>query len=161
MVDQTTLENGALPSESPPRAVARNTAELMSDVLTLAELQGRLLVIDVESGIGKIIPLAVTLLAGAVLAASCLPIALATIALALVELTTLSMAQAFACSLLGGALISLLLVAVAFWQFRAGLGLLKRSQSEWQQNLKWIKNTLQRMGRSGVSEKSVVREPRW
>jgi len=155
MVDQAKVENGSVAAESPPGAVARNTAELMSDVLTLAELQGKLLVLDVESGVWKIVPLAVTLLAGVVLAVSCLPIALATVALALDEYTELSLVQAFAFSLLGGVVLSLLLIAIAIWQFKAGLRLLERSQHEWKQNIRWIKNTLQRMGRSGASEYHV------
>src|SRR5688572_10437114 len=152
MVDQTTLDktadnDGAVNSESPPRAVARNTAELMSDVVTLAELQGRLLMIDAEAGLWKIIPFVITLTAGVILAICCVPIAMATIALALVQYGGLSHVVAFAYTLLGGSVLSLLLVAAAFWQYKRGMRLLERTQNEWKQNMRWIKNTLSRMGR--------------
>ena len=163
MVDQTTLGNhaahdGAMNTESPPRAVARNTAELMSDVVTLAELQGRLLLIDVESGVWKIIPFVITLTAGVILAICCVPIAMATIALGLIHYGGLLPPVAFAYTLLGGAILSLVLVAAAFWQYKRGMRLLERSQNEWKQNMRWIKNTLQRMGRSGSNGYATAAE---
>lgn len=147
MVDQTQM-NGAPAAEGPPRAVARNTAEFMSDVLMLAELQGRLLVVDVESGIKRILPLAAIAMAGLVIGCSCVPIALAAVALALVEYAQFTPPQAFALALLGGALLSFALSATAFWKIRAGLGLLDRSQSEWKQNVEWLKSVLKQMNRS-------------
>jgi len=161
MVDQAQIDDAPAAAVSPPRAVARNTAELFSDVLTLAELQGRLLLVDLESGLWKIMPLVITLLAGIMLTVSCLPIAMVTIALALVEFGQMSPVAAFAATLLGGAVCSLLLVAAGAWQFKAGVRILERSHQEWKQNVRWIKNVLQRMGRSGGSENRVVDESRW
>lgn len=160
MVDQTSLNGSSTTSEAPQRAVARNTAELMADAITLAELQGRLLAVDIESGIWKVVPLAFTFLGGIVLAASCLPIALAAAALALVEYAAFKPPLAFALSFLGGGLVALALLAAAVWQLRSGLGLLERSHAEWKQNLKWLKGMLKRMGDKPPTPRSVS-ESRW
>ena len=59
MVDQAqvTATNGR--NELPPQAVARGASEFMHDVVTLAELQGKLVVIDFRDGMAKLItPLA-------------------------------------------------------------------------------------------------------
>lgn len=161
MVDQTQIEAAPRDVEAPPRTVARNTAELFSDVLTLAELQGKLLLVDVESGIWKIVPLAISLLAGVVLAGSCLPIALATVALALVEYVKFTPAQGFALALLGGALVSLALMGAAAWQIRAGIRLFERSQAEWKHNLRWVKNMLKRMDHPTPRHFESLDESRW
>jgi len=47
MVDQAQVTPAEDRSELPPRAVARGTAEFLHDVMTLAELQGKLALVDV------------------------------------------------------------------------------------------------------------------
>ena len=103
MVAQTpvTPTNGS--DASAPQSVAHNTGELLADAMTLAELQGKLLVVDVQDDLRKLIaPLAV-LITGAVVGLSCLPIALVTIALGLMAGAGLAPWLAFLISLLIGA----------------------------------------------------------
>lgn len=161
MVDQTQVDGAPRAAEAPPRAVARNTAELFSDVLTLAELQGKLLLVDLESSIWRIVPPAISLLAGVVLAGSCVPIALATAALALVEYVRFTPAQGFALSLLGGSLVSLALLGAAVWQLRAGMRFFERSQIEWKHNLRWLKSMLKRMDEPRPHRYDSLDKSRW
>lgn len=147
MVAQTQVKptNG---STSAPLAVARNTGELLSDALTLAELQARLLVIDVETDLKRLITPAILLAAGAVMALSCLPIVLVTIALGLIAGAGLQPWLAFLASVGIGLVLAAILVAAGVWFLRNKLTFLARSRTEWQQNVRWFKSVARRLGQS-------------
>src|SRR5437762_2582547 len=76
-------------AELPPRAVARSTAEFLHDVATLAELQGKLTLVDLREGLAKLILPTALVLIGAAVGLGCVPIALAALALTLAAYTTL------------------------------------------------------------------------
>jgi membrane protein DedA with SNARE-associated domain len=147
MVAQTQVKptNG---STSPPLAVARNTGELLSDALTLAELQTRLLVIDVENDLKRMIAPAILLAAGWVMALSCLPIVLVTIALGLIAGAGLEPWLAFLASVGIGAALAAMLVAAGVWFLQNKLTFLARSRTEWQHNVNWFKSVARRLGQS-------------
>jgi hypothetical protein len=152
MVDQAPLKStngrGESPrSESPPRAVARSAAEFVHDVLTLAELQGKLFVVDFENGLQKLIWPAIGLAVGAVLALCCVPLALATLALVIDETTRLTLAQSFGMVLGGAVLVAALLIAGAVMYLRHGWSMFDRSWTELSRNLQWSKEMLRRLGR--------------
>jgi hypothetical protein len=146
MVDQTKV-NTSNGYETPPRAVARSTAEFLHDILTLAELQGRLLVLDGQSELRKLIFPLVILVTGAVVCLSCLPIALAALALLLVEAAEFTLAQAFGIALLVGLALGGVLVMGGVFYLRSGWTLFERSRTEWQRNVQWAKDVLRRAGR--------------
>ena len=81
-------------SELPPRAVARSTGEFLHDVTTLAELQGKLLVVDCKQGLSKLVVPMTLLVLGIVIALGCVPIALAALAITLVQAADFSLASA-------------------------------------------------------------------
>lgn len=146
MVAQTSIDrtNGA--DNSPPQAMARNTGELLSDALTLIELQGKLLLLDAQSDLRKlIIPIAL-ILTGALLTFACLPIALTALALGLVAATGMELWAAFLTSLVVGLAIAGILLGVGVWFVLHGLSFLARSRSEWGQNVRWFKGLLRRLG---------------
>ena len=147
MVDQAPLKSTNGRSESPPRAVARSAAEFVHDVLTLAELQGKLLVVDVETGLQKLIWPAAGLVVGVVLALCCVPLGLAAIALAIDETTRLTLAQSFGVVLGGAALVASVLIVGAVMYLRHGWNMFDRSRSELSRNLQWSKDMLRRLGR--------------
>ncbi len=147
MVDQAPLKSTNGRSESPPRAVARSAAEFVHDVLTLGELQGKLFIVDVETGLQKLIWPAVGLAVGAVMALCCVPLGLATIALAIDETTRLTLAQSFGVVLGGAALFAVLLVTAAVMYLRHGWNMFDRSRTELSRNLQWSKDMLRRWGR--------------
>jgi hypothetical protein len=149
MVDQTPLKSSNGRSTSPPRAVAKSAAELLHDVLTLAELQGKLLVVDCQTGLRKLIVPAVCLAFGTVLALCCVPLALTAIALGLAETTALTHSQAFAVVLVGAVVVAAVLVIAAVGYLRHGWSMLERSHTELTRNLQWSKDMLKRLGRGG------------
>lgn len=145
MVDQATVTPPEQNTESKPRVMAQTTGELLLDMLTLAELQAKLLVLDVKQARQVMMPMAIWFVAGTVLLASCLPILLVTIALLLAEITSLSLAQAFLVSLLLGAGVG---SGCLLWARRClhhHSPTFQRSQSEWRANASWCKNVLNRV----------------
>ena len=146
MVDQAQV-NGAAPAEAAPHVVVRNTGELLQDLLTLGELQARLLIIDVREGTSRLLWPLVLLVVGAALALGCWPVALIALAMTLVEITTLTTAQAFGVALASGIVLTALVTGVGWSLLRQQTGLFDRSLSEWQQNVKWTKNAMRRLGR--------------
>src|SRR5262245_58935380 len=95
--------------ELPPRAVARNTAELLHDVATLAELQGKLVLIDCREGTAKLLVELMMIAIGGIIGLGCVPIALATLALAIAANTTLSLPVSFGLALGTGLLLACIL----------------------------------------------------
>jgi putative superfamily III holin-X len=146
MVAQTTMNSPGGGDPSPPRAVARNTGELLSDALTLAELQSKLLWLDVQSDLSKLITPLALMVIGVVLALSCLPIALATLALGLVAGAGLPPWLAFLIALGVGLLLAAILAGIGVWVLLHGTSFLSRSRSEWGQNIRWFKNLVRRLG---------------
>jgi len=145
MVAETQM-NSTNGSPTPPQAVARNTGELLADAMTLAELQGKLLALDVQDDLRKFIAPLVMLVTGAVLGLSCLPVALVTIALGLVAGAGLEPWVAFLLTLLVGVTLAAGLVLGGVWYLRSELTFLARSRAEWQQNVRWFKGMVRRLG---------------
>ena len=151
MVDQAQVNSANGRAESSPRAMARSAAELMHDVLTLAELQSKLLVVDCQTGLRKLIAPAACLGVGVVLALCCVPLALTTIALAITESTTLTASQSFGIVLAGALLVALILLGGAILYLRNSWTLLDRSLTELKYNLQWSKEMLRRLSRRPAS----------
>ena len=149
MVDQTpitaagTSMNGK--GELPPRAVARNTAEFLHDLVTLGELQGKLLLVDCRQGMRQLLVPIATLVVGLVVAIGCVPVALAALALAIVETTELKLAESLGIALAVGLAAGAALTMGAYLWLRHGFTFLERSYYEWGRNRLWAKDTLKRL----------------
>jgi hypothetical protein len=145
MVDQAdvTASNGR--NELPPKAVARSTGEFLHDVTTLAELQGKLLLVDCKQGLSKLIVPVVLLTLGVVLALGCVPIALAALAITLVEVAEFSLSAAMWIALAVGVVLALVLALAGYFWLRSGLWFLDRSYYEWQRNVAWAKDMMRRL----------------
>jgi hypothetical protein len=133
-------------TELPPRAVARDAVEFLHDVTILAELQGKLLIVDCQQGIHKVVLPTGVLIAGIVLALSCVPVAMAALTLTLMETTSLSPAQSCGTTLLASGVLAAAVIATAIWRLRHGLGLFDRSYREWRQNVQWTRFMLKQLG---------------
>jgi hypothetical protein len=148
MVDQAQQVNGnGRGGETPPRAVARSAGELVHDLVTLAELQGRLALVDARDGVNRLMLAAAMVVAGVLIALGCIPIALAALALLLVETTTLTQVQAFGIALAIGVVLAGLLVGIGLYVLRQRSNMFERSRAEWQQNLRWAKDALGKVSR--------------
>lgn len=143
--------------ELPPRAMARNTAEFFSDVVMLAELQGKLAVVDLKEGTTKLTFAVVFLVAGVVIALGCVPIALAALALTIHQLAGLSPAASFGIALLVGLIIAALLAIPAFIAMKRELWMFERSRTEWHRNMQWLRDTMKRLGGSPNAAHATIR----
>lgn len=155
MVDQTPINGSAKRAEPPSRAVARSTGELLEDLLTLAELQFKLLVLDLQQGVWRLAVPAAAVVAGSLVALGCIPVALAAAALCLDEATSLSVAQAFGLSLLGGVVFAGILAGSGWTYLRYRLDIFERTRTEWQQNSQWVRTALKRFGKPTVRREPV------
>ena len=150
MVDQAQIKPTNGHSELPPRAVARNAAEFMHDVATLAELQGKLAMLDLSDGVSKLLWPVALVAAGAAVALGSIPIALMTLALTLQETTTLSPPICFAIALGVGVVVAALLIVPSIGALKRGVRMFDRSLHEWGRNRLWAKETLKRLSQSGT-----------
>lgn len=150
MVDQAQIANPKRPPngrpETPPHAVARSSAEFLSDIATLAELQGKLLLVEFNDGISRLLFSAAIAVAGTVIALGCVPIALAALALTIHTYAQLSLAASFGIALASGLVLAAALLIPALFAVRKGLWIFERSRDEWRKNVQWAKEALRRMG---------------
>jgi len=150
MLDQTEVKPTNGHTELPPRAMARSTSELLHDMATLAELQGKLALLDLREGFIKLLVPAGLAVVGAGIGLGCVPIALMTLALSLEKLTNLSAPVCFAIAFGVGLLLAAVLVIPALANLKTGLRMFDRSLAEWRRNRQWAKETLKRMAQSGA-----------
>jgi putative superfamily III holin-X len=149
MLDQTEVKPTNGHTELPPRAMARSTSELLHDMATLAELQGKLVLVDLSEGFSKLLVPAGLAVLGAGVGLGAVPIGLMTLALSLEKLTNLSPPVCFAIAFGVGVLLAAILVIPALATLKMGVRMFDRSLAEFRRNRQWAKETLKRMGQSG------------
>jgi hypothetical protein len=164
MVDQAQIDcaapkptNGR--TELPTRAVARSTGELLHDITTLAELQGKLLVVDLQDGVSKLMISVALVIGGAAIALGCVPIALAAIALTITTYVELPLAASFGIALLIGLVFAAALAVPALYAIKKGLWMFERSRDEWRKNTQWAKEAMRRMSQGTPAP--VMPSSRW
>lgn len=150
MADQATVSNGPSDRIHSPivEGIVGNVTEFGSNLLTLAELQGRLAIYDAQETAGRaLLPLALAV-AGGVLAAASLPVLLMAAGFLVAGATGWPLGWALL--LCGGvALIAGSLLGALFGR-RIGTSLesFRRSRDEFNRNLSWVKTVLSQSGRS-------------
>lgn len=152
MVDQTTVRTQTNGAETPPQGVARSSIEFVHDLITLGELQAKLVMVDVKQGVQHLAIWAGVLIIGGFLALACFPLCITAIALWIAEAWNLSIAQAFGLSVFLGLLIAAGMIAAAVYGLRKHANFLERSWTEWRQNVRWVKETLRRLSTSRSSK---------
>jgi protein-S-isoprenylcysteine O-methyltransferase Ste14 len=138
MVDQTTLNR----RYARPTHIRANLAGLAHDALTLAELQVRLLTVDLRDarrGAGTALAL---LLAGAILALGCVPLLLIGGARLLVDLADWPASAAYAAVGALAAAVALVLLRLGWRHTTAALATVQRSREELMETLRWLKDSL-------------------
>lgn len=156
MARETQVGNGNGRSTPAPRAVVENLGEFAHDVVTLSELQAKLLVADLNDlKSGAVTPLGIIGLA-AVVALGCVPVLLMGIAWMLVDYDVLSRGWAFLAAAAGGILLAIVLGAAGWLGFRRQLAVLERSRTELARNVTWIKSVLKHSGRTWRDPREVI-----
>jgi len=150
MSGQTTLNGPQGPvEETAAHSVARNTGEFLQDLVTLGELQLQLLMIEGQAKLQSLIWPVVVLVAGVIFGCATLPGALIALALTLTEVTSLSPGQSAWIAVGVGLLLAALLAGIGWWALKSPSGnAFERSAKEWKQNLRWIKDSLQKSVRN-------------
>ena len=148
MVDQAKVNGSGTADETTTGAVARSAGELLHDLVTLSELQGRLLLTDAREGVADLLTPVAVIAVGVLLLVGCIPVALVTLALLLIETTSLTQVQAFGFSLLVGVALGAILALGGVWYLRHRSPMFQRTQSEWRSNVKWAKDALGRLTKS-------------
>ncbi len=147
MVYQTHPVDPTEIDEPPLRSAARNTSEFAEDILTLAELQIQLALLDCREWAGLQMRPTLLAIAAGIIALGMVPICFLALAAALVEFALLSMTQALALSAVTGIIISGVLLICAYKTFQAIHTPFTRSLREWDSNLRWFRNMMRREGR--------------
>jgi hypothetical protein len=137
MVTQTKISSNG---ESPP--LGKNLSGFTRDVLTLAELQFKLLAVDCRDARASVGRGILLLGAGFILALAVIPVLVAALGFSLVELAGWSHAAAFGTA----ALVSLLLALVSGWygwsRIKSASSTFQRSRAELRETFLWIKESL-------------------
>ncbi len=147
MADQTAVEtrNGA--REAPATEIARSLSDCAHDVVNLAELQTRLLKLDMQESVRQTVAPAGLLAIGLGLLVGSFPLLLMSIAFALVNGAAWPEWAAFLLATVLGLLGGGGLCAGAWWLFRNSVTGLERSRKELTENIQWLKDTLSSSGR--------------
>jgi hypothetical protein len=127
-----------------PNGLARDVGEFAQDVLTLAELQAQLFVNDLQECSRRALVPGLVVICGASLGLACFPAALAALALLFIQVFETSYATGFVLAAIVGAMSSVLLCVIGWFQVRKRWAVLRRSQQELVRNLRWIKKVLER-----------------
>ncbi len=130
MGHQTKVSERNGPSQTAPKALARDVGEFAHDVLILAELQAQLFVTDLQECSRRALVPGLVLLAGVALGLSCVPFALTALALLLIQVWGTSSATGFLLATIVGAILSALLCVSGWFLVRKRLAVLQRSQQE-------------------------------
>ena len=143
-MDRKTQMNTNGVGDHPVREVARNAADLWHHVLTLSELQMRLLLVEIGQVIARLQTATLLVAAGCLLGFAALPIVLACVALVLAEQTQLTLASAFGLTSGVAVLISGILIGFGWRRLHQNASGIPRSRDEWKLNWSWLKETLRR-----------------
>jgi len=146
MSGQTTIKGPQAPvEETAAHSVARNTGEFLHDLVTLSELQLQLVYIDGQEKVRTLVWPAMTLALGVIVGCATLPVALIALAMTLTEVTSFSPAQSAGIAMGVGFVLAALLVGIGWFALKSPRGnAFERSAKEWRQNLRWIKDALQK-----------------
>lgn len=134
--------NGRHATESPASKVGSNLAGLTHDLMTLAELQCQLVAVDLRDGLSKSLIPVVMIIGAILLALGTMPVILLGIGWSLVTSAGLSIGITFLLVSLAALILAGL---VAWWgstQLIQALSVLKRSQNELRENIRWVKQAL-------------------
>jgi uncharacterized membrane protein YqjE len=134
--------------ESASRSAGRSMAQIAHDAIELAELQLRLISLDFRRAQTAAIGPALVLGLGLALAACIVPTALIGVALLIQTYGQTSLLAAFWWTVLLTIVLAVGTCAAAVVWFRRGPRFFESSHIEWLENLRWLKEVLDRASRS-------------
>ena len=147
MVDQATLRHSRADGSTPSASMAANMSSFAHDLTVLAELQAKLLATDFKSSLrNMLLPAAMAAVALGLLV-GCFPILLTAVAFLFIEVFGMYYAAGFLIASVVGVLMAGMILMPAIYLFRASTKTFERSQQEFSENVRWIREVLGRSGR--------------
>ncbi len=147
MAGQTPVEPKNGSPEGPAKVFARSVSQYIRDIITLSELQSRLLVIDLKQAARRATGVAVLLVVACGLLAGSFPVLLMAIAYAFVEGKGWPLWAGFLTATVIGVVLSACFGAGGAMLLRGRLAGFERSRRELARNLRWLKESLSADGR--------------
>lgn len=129
---------------TPAEGVRRGATGLLHDVMTLAELQLKLLAVDAQAATGRAVIPIILIGSAAVFAASALPLLLVALAQVLRYQAGWPAALATLTAVVVGLLIAAGLGVFGYLGLKRCLEPMARSREELERNVAWLKNALKR-----------------
>ena len=145
MASQASVNGQTL--EQATTAVGENVFNLTSDLLTLSELQGQMLVLDLKEGGEKALWPGIFLVGSLCLFLGTIPIALGGSVWLLVTQFHFSYGLAALIVSLTSFVISITIMIYAAIQMKQAATVLSRSRQELRENMRWIKRVIQQVTR--------------
>lgn len=116
----------------------------LHDLVMLAELQAKLLELDLKQGLQRVVRHGILLVMGGLLIVGAVPVVIIALALTLAQELPISLAAAYWLTLLAVLLAGGLLIFAAMLRLRQVTNVFARSKAEWRCNVEWLKETLRR-----------------
>ncbi len=134
-------QNGA---RSPSQVVRGGVSDLAHDCMTLAELQVKLMKVDLKEGLSRLVAPLLMGIAGITALLASLPVLLLAIAALLQELAGMSSGVSLLLASGIGLVLAALLGGWALSAVRRSFPMMERSRTEMTYNLEWMKHILSR-----------------
>ena len=131
------------PRRLPPENVARSIGGMCSDLLSLTELQMKLLKRDSAEAVHRTYFSIAILAIGLLILFACLPVGMLAIVYVLHEFAQLTMAMALIIVVASGLLVGTVLASVAYFKLKKVGNIFHRSQTEFSKNVDWLKNSME------------------
>ncbi len=129
---------------SPEPKLADGATHALHDLMMLAELQAKLLELDIKQAVQRVVRHALLLAIGGLLLIGTVPVMIIALALTFAQEFPISLAAGYWLALLGVMLVAGLLIFAAMLRLRQVTNVFARSKAEWRCNVQWLKDTLRR-----------------
>ena len=136
--------NNSPPRRLPPENVARSIGGMASDLISLSELQLKLLKRDSTEAVQRTYVSVAFLVIGLLILFACLPVGMLAIVYALHEFVQLDMASSLLIVVATSFVIGTLILAIAFFKLKKVGNIFHRSQTELVKNVDWLKSSMDR-----------------
>ena len=128
----------------PPENVARSIGGMFSDLLSLSELQVKLLKRDGSEAIHRTYVSIAFLVVGLLILLACLPVGMLAVVYSLHEFCQLSMSISMIIVVATGLVSGAILALIAYFKLKRVGNVFERSQTELSKNIDWLKNSMTR-----------------
>ena len=131
------------PRRLPPENVARSVGGMCSDLLSLTELQLKLLKRDSSEAVRRTYVSVAFLVVGVLVLLACLPVGMLAIVYLLHEFCELDMALSLIVVVGTGFFLGTLFATIAYIKLKKVGNMFHRSQTEFSKNVDWLKSSME------------------